>query len=260
MCSVFMGVRCWVVVLGFRQRSRVMEESSDLEWLLRKVSIVTSAWKTILLGTLALTVLGFSTFLAWSTTLYSSRMILPINPTVRVMVQTGIVAPGVAVGPLPPTNLYSVSYTDPNPERAKASVERALDQIIAASKPTGSARESIERQIETLQASISKLEAARLRTADDPSEARRAVALANLATASVDAETKLIGLRNTLEGLRQEDILLKPTAAVALSSPNKLSRLAGIVVASLFAMIVFIVFRDEAKNRRHIPLFRSTKD
>ncbi|MFZ2154915.1 MAG: hypothetical protein WAV72_02160 [Bradyrhizobium sp.] len=238
-----------------------MDKTNDLEWLMGLIARLLDAWKPILFGTIVLTAFAFSGLMAWQTTLYSSRMILPITPATRVKIQAGTIASGVSVEPLTSMpNMYSVTSVDPNQERAKATLERAMDQIIAASKPTGSARESIERTMGTLQASIAGIAAARLRAINDDrgSDAWRAVALANLSTVNLDAETRLVDLRRSLDGLRQEDILLTPTAAVALSRRNKLEQFATTVALSFIAMVLFILFRDEARDR-YIPLLRKAQ-
>jgi hypothetical protein len=190
---------------------------SDFEWLMAKSQIVRTSWKTLLFGTIALTMLGFLGLLMWSAPSYSSRMILPISPTVRGLMQAGIVGEGVSVTGLAPSPLYSVTAIGRTPDQARAALEKGLDQIVVASKPVGQAREVIEHKIAALK---------------DSTEA--------------EARIKLIDLQNDLEGIRREDVLFQPTAAV--SEPSRLARLAAIFFASFGAMALLILFRDEVNH------------
>jgi len=153
---------------GKRAISRVQENNlphetgrggsmlSDREWLLSKVAILLAFWKRIVIGTTVITAACVAVMLIMTKPIYSSRMILPLTPELRALIQAGVIdAPGLVVSGLPAAStLYTVSVSASSPEETEAAAKRVLDQIIARSKPSGSQRQLMLEQIELLETSI----------------------------------------------------------------------------------------------------------
>lgn len=201
---------------------------SDREWLFSKVSILLASWKPILIGTVFLTAIGFAATLLLDKPVYMSRMILPLTPDLRALIQAGVIdAPGLAVSGFPAAStLYTVSVSASSPEETEAGAKRALDQIIARSKPSGSQRQLMLKQIELLETSI--------RTADQASDVLRRGHAADL-------QLKLTELKTKLAGISAEDAVLPPTKAERVDRGN-LRAFAVIFLASagLMSLLVFL--------------------
>ena len=205
---------------------------SDREWLLSKVAVLLGSWRLVLIGTGTLTAAGVGLTLLLAKPVYSSRMILPLTGDLLGIIHSGVIdAPRIAVSGLPSAStLYSVSVSGPSPEETEAAAKKAFDEIIERSKPTGSQRDRIIRQIDLLETSIRAFG-----SADQRFDLLGPGSLADL-------QLKLIDLQSKLAGLSAEDAVLPPTKAVRTDHSN-LRAFAATFLASAGLMILMVLLR-----------------
>jgi hypothetical protein len=212
-------------------RHEGMRPQSDFAWLLSKLAIVAASWKLVAIGTAILTAAGIAGTLLLTKPVYSSHMILPLTPTLRAIVQAGLIE-GAAASELG-SNLYSVSVSGPSPEETEATIKKALDQITARSKPTGTTRDRILKQINLLESAIREIGAVN-QTFPAP---------------DADLKLKLIELQTRFDGLSAEDVIMPPTKAVRADRLG-LTKLGALLFGSFGLMAIFVISRKELRYLR----------
>ena len=208
---------------------------SDFEWLLDQVALVLASWKLVIIGTAILTAAGTAGMFWLSPPVYSSRMILPLTPSLQAMIGAGVIGEtGITLAQLPPSSaLYSVSMSARSAEEAEAGVKRTLEQILERSKPPASERTVLLSKLELLKSSLAAAE-----------QGRQAAPL----SLAVELQEKLMATQASLAGLSADQIVLHPTKAARSDSPR--SRFASVLLASAALMVLFALLRP------HVPQVR----
>lgn len=220
-------------------------DPGQIDWLIDKAKVVLRSWKTIVLGTAALTLVGWAVLVfPEKPPSYTAKMILPLSSNVKAMLKAGLVGSGISVDQLPGTSLHLLAVTDSTAERAQASIHAVLDQVILASKPTGSDLDTIQRKIDVLNKSIIDIQA--LSAAAPPAE--KAAASSRLLPSKTEFETRLIDLQNSLTGLRREDVISQ--AVIMAPRPTRMPTALSVFVVSFLGMLFFIFLYDEWKAQK----------
>lgn len=261
----------------------------EIEWLFQKVEIARAAWKLILIGFVTLSVLGSAALVAFVRPIYSSHMVLPLPPTVLPLIHTDAILVPAARNFYPDdanlsaevqrlrsrlvasdlrkgSELFSVSVTDHSPEHAQAILNQILSQIIAASKPVGSNLAGIQKQIDSekrAMAQLKELAAALKDRLSRPNAAVEGDAAARAFTILVSdiagKEQKLSGIEDRLEGIKIEDVVVRPTLG-SLVEQTDFYRKLGLILLASFLLPVSLVFlrdlwrrRNDRNNERPVP-------
>ncbi|MGX4803521.1 hypothetical protein [Bradyrhizobium guangdongense] len=264
------------------QRSTTTPELSDLNWLLEKLNVLLTSFKILVLGTAALIALGFSSVLLGHKLEYASSMVVPLTSRTRAVIKTGAVLdpvirsthlgidfPHIEVARevlqrrlvisqelSPGSGLYSLSFTDQTPEQAQAVLNQFLAQIIALSKPVGTARVDTLQQIESLKQTLFDLKSAAAAITANANKEKGgsegemyARALVVLVSEIATKEHTLWTLQNGLDGLRLEDIPVKPTLPSLPEPAGTLRKLTVVAIGSFCLMALVVLIRHERKGR-----------
>lgn len=245
---------------------------NDFDWLLNKARLIFSSWKQVLIGWIALFAVG-AAILFMLPPKYTSRSVLPLAAGTKAVLWTEIILDPVAQEIYPPgrlvdaesarqslarsltlspelgpgSGLYTLSHTDKSPKAAQAVLSKIVDRILAASRPTGTARADAMNQVETLVKAKDDLEAfaatlkEKTNRLKDGSEGELyARALAVLISDIAAKKSKIQQLTAYLEGPSREDILLWPTLPDRPNSGALATKLLSVAIGSL-ALMIFAV-------------------
>lgn len=261
--------------------ANTFREPGDIESLLQKVEIVRTAWKPILVSFLTLGVLGCGILYTAMRPIYSSRMVLPLTSNLQALIHTDAILDPVArkihsmsgleifdarlqlasklvLSELKKgSGLFSISVTDHSAQTAQATLSAVLDQIIAASKPSGTALASAQEELESQQRTLTELKefsavlrenASRTRSASDGEQYARS--FVTLVSEIAAKEQRIKELQNQLYGFRVEDVIVPPGVPSHPDPSSGLTRgLSLILLVSLILPISFVLLRDAWRRR-----------
>lgn len=216
--------------------------TSDLEWVLGKISIVARSWKLVLLGTIIITSAVLLAVFLFGRPIYTARMVVPLSPQVQALISVGVVASGVSVSQelAPNTRLHSVSVSNADPEIARAELQRAFEQIVTASKPSPSLRIRILSDIDTTQRALSELRGIN-------ESALRSTTL--VSTEIENLEFKLEKFQLLLDGIRPDEVPQPPGKAVESWRPLSPRTALLVLLISFGLMAGLVLLRDLLPQR-----------
>ncbi|WP_439369442.1 hypothetical protein [Bradyrhizobium sp. DASA03120] len=258
------------------------ERPNFAEALTHLLAILAVYWKAFLIGYVGLAAAGVAIALLTSHPQYSSRMVLPLAPTARALIKTeaildpvaleahmaaelsnlpnarGELADKIVVSPelAPGSGIYSVTVTDQAPQRAQEILQVLLAHVLATSKPTGSVRIALLQEIETLKNALADLKklaqalsgnANRVKGGDEGEQYARA--FVSLVSEIAAKENRIAELERGLEGLKPDDVLLRPTLANQPDRANLRAKIGLAVSCSFLLMFGAILLRHQWLQR-----------
>jgi hypothetical protein len=254
---------------------------SELEWLLQKVEILRTAWKLVFITFLTMSILGCAAVFATARPVYSSHMVLPLTSNLQALIYTDVIlapvarnvrlqtsAPDISFEPQDiasrlvvselkkGSDLFSVTVTDNSPQGAKALLDQVFSQLAAASRPTGTARDNVQQQIESLIRALTELKELSAALKENAQRAKGGVegelyarSYVILVTDIAAKEQRIRELQNYLEGIKIEDVMIPPSLSSKPNFPGFNRKLALVVLVSLLLPISFVFLRDLRRKR-----------
>ncbi|MCS3765340.1 hypothetical protein [Bradyrhizobium centrosematis] len=247
----------------------------DLAWIKGRFNVLRQSSRLVLIGTVAFAIIGGIPVFVTNPRIYESHMVLPLGPRVLGLLKSEAVLDPVveSITGRPPTesdrrslansiavsaemsrasNLYTVGVEAKSPGEAQSVLERILKEALKVSKPSGSSRDKIEQEIRSLDETVADLRKLSNRLNDNaehvsagaPGEMYARAFIFLLSEIRVQ-EQRLLQLKDELEGLRVDDVIVRPTLSSAPKPQRLVWKLTVVAVAAFLFVCLVILIRDE---------------
>lgn len=267
------------------------ETFENLSWILDKLHVLIN-YRVLIFAGMILSLLGGAMAYFIESPRFRSEAILPVTLNVRAAFKADTFLSAVAAdsvllseagGNMPAAvavaralvlplveaekggHLFVVSAIERSPERSKALLQSVMRQILRASVPIGSDRESKAFQIAELEKSIpefdrlySQLEQSVQAPREGSEGERMARALTIVYADIADKKLRLATLRRALEGTSETDIVAQPNLGVPHSGRARVAAIVTAVIA--FSTLVLVFLLDLFARAQQFPDLREKLD
>lgn len=247
----------------------------DVAWIANKCKIICASWKLVLAGGAAIALVGGALVCTLNPPTYTSRTVVQLNSRALGLIKTSAVLDPIIRGETSEpvserareslarsievsremgkgTSLYTISVDGQTPQEAQATLEKILQQLTVLSKPSDTRREKIRAEIESLSSTITGLK--RLSSTLNKNAEQASVGSQGRTNRSSSAflmsdirvqERQLLELRESLEGLHADDVIVRPELPMEPEPQGLLRKLLIVAGAGFLLMGLFVAFRDE---------------
>jgi hypothetical protein len=243
-------------------------------------------WKAASICFAALFLLGGAGVLFTLKTTYSSRVVLPLTPSVEALVKTEAVldpvlrsppfagqrmpieearkelAEIVSVSPelVAGSGVRVITVPGETPERAHAILQELLDSVLAASVPRGTSRELLLERINNQTTAIANLKAladalvGNAKTVKGGSEGEQySRAMVSLVSDIAVKENELGQSRSNLRGMQPGDVIVPPTIATQSNPKHLLAKLTVVTTLAIALTTAFVILLNQRRRRYSLP-------